>query len=68
LGKERRQYELGYLTLGTVANFLALAIPPGADRFIVDSYCTANATKVCAFFILYMIMDFVYSSSFLIRE
>ena len=47
LGKELRQYDRGYLTLGTDSNGAALAIPLGADRFSVDSYCTARATKVC---------------------
>jgi hypothetical protein len=46
LGKTRRQQELGYLTVGADSTFLGLAIPPRADRFIVDSYCTANATSV----------------------
>ena len=46
LGKELRQYDLGYLTLGTESSPDALAIPPRADRFIVDSYCSGNATKV----------------------
>jgi len=45
-GKEHRRYELGYLGLGTEANANSVAIPPGANRFIVDSYCTANATKL----------------------
>jgi hypothetical protein len=51
LGKERRQYELGYLTLGTDITVHALAIPPRTDRFIVDSYCTASATKVNSSFL-----------------
>ena len=46
IGKERRQHDLGYLTLGTDTFILGLAIPPRADRFIVDSYCPANNTKV----------------------
>jgi hypothetical protein len=46
LGKTLRQQELGYLTVGADSTFLGLAIPPRADRFIVDSYCTANATSV----------------------
>ena len=46
LGNKLRQHELGYLTLGTDSYFGALAIPARANRFIVDSYCTANATSV----------------------
>ena len=46
IGKERRQYEIGYLTLGTVTDFLGIAIPPRAERFNVDSYCPANSTMV----------------------
>jgi hypothetical protein len=49
LGKELRQHDLGYLTLGTDSGADALAIPPRADQFIVDSYCTASATKVSLF-------------------
>lgn len=48
LDKELRQQELGYLTFGTQAYNRALAIPGRADRFIVDSYCTANVTSVSA--------------------
>ncbi len=46
LGKTLRQQELGYLTVGADSSMVSLAIPPRADRFIVDSYCTANATSV----------------------
>ena len=46
LGNELRQHDLGYLTLGTNSNGLALAIPPRVDQFIVDSYCSAKATIV----------------------
>lgn len=46
LGNEFRQFDLGYLTFGTDATIAALAIPPQVERFVVDSYCTANATKV----------------------
>ncbi len=49
MGKELRQHDLGYLTLGTDSGADALAIPPRADQFIVDSYCTASATKVSRF-------------------
>ena len=48
LGNELRQQELGYLTLGTQSYYRALAIPGRADRFIVDSYCTENVTRVSA--------------------
>ncbi|CAF3672065.1 unnamed protein product [Rotaria sp. Silwood1] len=44
IGKELRQYDLGYLTLGTDSIAAALAIPPKVERFIVDSYCSANVT------------------------
>jgi hypothetical protein len=46
IGKERRQHELGYLTLGMDSYVLGLTIPPRVDQFIVDSYCPANATQV----------------------
>ncbi|CAF4835640.1 unnamed protein product [Rotaria sp. Silwood1] len=44
IGKELRQYDLGYLTLGTISTPRALAIPPKVERFIIDSYCSATAT------------------------
>ncbi|CAF4919956.1 unnamed protein product [Rotaria sp. Silwood1] len=44
IGKELRQYDLGYLTLGTDSSAIGLAIPPKVERFIVDSYCSADAT------------------------
>ncbi|CAF4332885.1 unnamed protein product [Rotaria sp. Silwood2] len=44
IGKELRQYDLGLLTFGTDSSAVALAIPPKAQKFIVDSYCSANAT------------------------
>jgi hypothetical protein len=46
LGNELRKHDLGFLTLGTGASPLALAIPPTVDRFIVDSYCPSEATVV----------------------
>ncbi|CAF0955087.1 unnamed protein product [Adineta ricciae] len=46
LGKELRQEELGYLTLGADSTPVSIAIPPRSDRFVIDSYCTASATKV----------------------
>ena len=46
LGNERRQYDLGYLGLGTDASVTAIAIPPNVDHFIVDAYCPATATSV----------------------
>ena len=46
IGKEKRQHELGYLTLGTDSYVLGIAIPPRVDRFVVDSYCPASGTKV----------------------
>ncbi|CAF4821197.1 unnamed protein product [Rotaria sp. Silwood1] len=39
IGKELRQHDIGYLTFGTNASAIALAIPPKVDRFVVDSYC-----------------------------
>ena len=41
-----RQYDLGYLQFGTESNAAALAIPPGVDQFIVDSYCSPKASQV----------------------
>ena len=46
LGNELRPHDLGYLTFGSDSSFVGLAIPPRADRFIVDTYCTATATSV----------------------
>ena len=51
LGKERRQYDLGYLTLGSDSSAYGIAIPPGVDRFVVDSYCPAAATNVSRMFL-----------------
>ncbi|UJR19902.1 hypothetical protein I4U23_023034 [Adineta vaga] len=44
LGHKLREHDIGYLTFGTDATAQALAIPAGVDRFIVDSYCPANAS------------------------
>jgi hypothetical protein len=46
LGDKLRQHDLGYFTLGTDDTYQAIAIPPGVDQFVVDSYCPASATKV----------------------
>jgi hypothetical protein len=46
LGNELRQYDLGYLTLGTDSDATAIAIPPRADRLTIDSYCPALVTQV----------------------
>ena len=46
LGKELRQYDLGYLTLGADSTAFAIAIPPKVDRFNIDSYRSASATNV----------------------
>jgi hypothetical protein len=46
LGNELRQYDLGYLTLGTESDATGLAIPPRMDRLVVDSYCPALVTQV----------------------
>ncbi|CAF4212369.1 unnamed protein product, partial [Adineta steineri] len=45
LGNELRQHDLGYLTFGTDSNAVGIAIPPGANRFILDSYCPVSATN-----------------------
>lgn len=46
LGKQLRQYELGYLSIGADVSYSAIAIPPGVDRFILDCYCPSEATRV----------------------
>lgn len=46
LGDELRQYDLGYLTLGTESNPGAIAIPPHVDHFIIDAFCPSKATEV----------------------
>ena len=46
LGEQLRPQELGYLTVGMDSFYGALAIPGRADKFIVDSYCSASATNV----------------------
>ncbi|CAF1097141.1 unnamed protein product [Adineta steineri] len=45
LGNELRQHDLGYLTFGTDSNAVGIAIPPGANRFILNSYCPVSATN-----------------------
>ncbi|CAF2078555.1 unnamed protein product [Rotaria magnacalcarata] len=45
LGKELRQYDLGYLSLGALPNPSGIAIPPKLDRFIIDSYCPTEVTQ-----------------------
>ena len=46
LGKQRREHELGYLSLGAEASHFGIAIPPLMDRFVIDSYCPASGTQV----------------------
>jgi hypothetical protein len=46
IGKELRQYDIGYISFGTVVSALALAIPPKVERFFVDSYCPSGFSKV----------------------
>jgi hypothetical protein len=46
LGNQFRQHDLGYLTFGAASDPFGIAIPPGADRFIIDSYCTKSASQV----------------------
>lgn len=50
LANELRQYDLGYLTLGADSDATAIAIPPRADRLIIDSYCPALVTQVRTMF------------------
>ncbi|CAF1166007.1 unnamed protein product [Adineta steineri] len=45
IGEELRQYDIGYISFGTVVNTLALAIPPNMERFNVDSYCPSGFSK-----------------------
>ncbi|CAF3448817.1 unnamed protein product [Rotaria sp. Silwood1] len=45
LSNQLRQHDLGYLTFGVSSNLMGLAIPPQVDQFIVDSYCSSNATQ-----------------------
>ncbi|CAF2973272.1 unnamed protein product [Rotaria socialis] len=45
IGKELRQYDLGYLAFGTSSNALALTIPPKVDQFTVDSFCPSEFSK-----------------------
>jgi hypothetical protein len=52
LGKTLRQYDLGFLGLGIEASAAGIAIPPRADRFIIDSYCPASATSVSSIYFL----------------
>ncbi|CAF4533460.1 unnamed protein product, partial [Rotaria sp. Silwood2] len=46
IGKQLRQYDIGYMSFGTVVSALALAIPPKVERFIVDSYCPSGFSKM----------------------
>ncbi|CAF1091171.1 unnamed protein product [Rotaria sp. Silwood1] len=46
IGEELRQYDVGYLTLGTESNPGAIVIPPQASEFVVDAFCTPKATEV----------------------
>ncbi|CAF3656855.1 unnamed protein product [Rotaria sp. Silwood1] len=45
LGKELRQYDIGYFTFGLIADPTGIAIPPRVNEFVIDSYCPAIATK-----------------------
>jgi hypothetical protein len=47
LGNELREYDVGYLLLGTDSDIRGLSIPPQIDKFIVDSICPSHATRVC---------------------
>ncbi|CAF1532649.1 unnamed protein product, partial [Didymodactylos carnosus] len=40
-----RENDLGYLTFGNESALIGIAIPPNTDRFIIDTYCTANFTQ-----------------------
>ncbi|CAF3433696.1 unnamed protein product, partial [Rotaria socialis] len=44
LGDQLRQYDIGYLTFGTDIQPDALAIPPYAQNFNVDSFCPKSVT------------------------
>ena len=46
LGKTLRQYDLGYLALGTEPSPIAIAIPPRINEFEIDAYCPAAAMNV----------------------
>lgn len=46
LGHSLRPYDIGYMTLGTNTDLVALAIPPQMKQFHVDSYCPSEATTV----------------------
>ncbi|CAF1402975.1 unnamed protein product, partial [Didymodactylos carnosus] len=45
LGNELRQHELSYLSIGAEVSYSAIAIPPGIDRFLLDCYCSSEATQ-----------------------
>ncbi|CAF1269363.1 unnamed protein product, partial [Didymodactylos carnosus] len=45
-GTSLRQYDLVYLTFGVKSNAFGIEIAPLMDRFVIDSYCNANVTKV----------------------
>ena len=42
-----RQYDIGYLTLGTDATAASLVLPPQTQNFTVDSFCPGSVTSVC---------------------
>jgi len=47
LSDKLRENDLGYLTFGTISNLNGISIPPKVDKFIIDSYCSSSATRVC---------------------
>ncbi|CAF1647274.1 unnamed protein product [Rotaria magnacalcarata] len=59
IGKELRQYDLGYLAFGTSSNALALTIPPKVDQFTVDSFCPSEFSKVSYYFRWDFLKDFI---------
>ncbi|CAF4684054.1 unnamed protein product [Rotaria sp. Silwood1] len=41
-----RRYDLGYLTFGTGFSIDSIVIPPKMNKFVVNSYCPSQATRV----------------------
>ncbi|CAF1282205.1 unnamed protein product, partial [Didymodactylos carnosus] len=45
LTSKLREHDLGYLSFGSASSAFGIAIPPSTDRFEINTYCHANATK-----------------------
>jgi hypothetical protein len=45
IGKDLRQYDLGYFSFGVGSDATSIAIPPQVERFMIDSYCPASITQ-----------------------